>query len=179
MPGRSTQVIHRIPRLDCERPQLLSPGPSRRKCWRLQAGCAHFDGESCLASNVLLLQDLLPHERHVRSQHLKGMGQHVGSVKNSNSQFVTACSLLQDGGRAEVRLSIAPNPSHLEAVGPVVLGLVRAEQARRAARHKRRAAEASQRRPDGGEGTHPIRRTPHLLGQAGNSDQRPEITMTV
>lgn len=31
--------------------------------------------------------------------------------------------------RAEVRMSIAPNPSHLEAVAPVVLGLVRAEQA--------------------------------------------------
>jgi 2-oxoglutarate dehydrogenase complex dehydrogenase (E1) component-like enzyme len=28
------------------------------------------------------------------------------------------------------RLSIAPNPSHLEAVKPVVLGMVRAEQAR-------------------------------------------------
>jgi 2-oxoglutarate dehydrogenase complex dehydrogenase (E1) component-like enzyme len=35
------------------------------------------------------------------------------------------------GGRpaASVRLSIAPNPSHLEAVGPVVMGMVRAEQA--------------------------------------------------
>lgn len=32
--------------------------------------------------------------------------------------------------RHEVRLSIAPNPSHLEAVGPVVLGMVRAEQQR-------------------------------------------------
>jgi 2-oxoglutarate dehydrogenase E1 component len=35
------------------------------------------------------------------------------------------------GGRraASVRLSIAPNPSHLESVGPVVMGMVRAEQA--------------------------------------------------
>ncbi len=32
-------------------------------------------------------------------------------------------------GPREVRLSIAPNPSHLEAVAPVVLGMVRAEQA--------------------------------------------------
>lgn len=29
-----------------------------------------------------------------------------------------------------IRVSIAPNPSHLEAIGPVVLGMVRAEQAR-------------------------------------------------
>ena len=35
---------------------------------------------------------------------------------------------LQAGIAAEVRISIAPNPSHLEAVSPVVLGLVRAEQ---------------------------------------------------
>lgn len=27
-------------------------------------------------------------------------------------------------------MSIAPNPSHLESIGPVVLGMVRAEQAR-------------------------------------------------
>lgn len=31
---------------------------------------------------------------------------------------------------AAVRISIAPNPSHLEYVGPVVLGMVRAEQTR-------------------------------------------------
>ncbi len=30
----------------------------------------------------------------------------------------------------EIRVSIAPNPSHLEAVSPVVLGMVRAEQMR-------------------------------------------------
>ena len=29
-----------------------------------------------------------------------------------------------------IRVSIAPNPSHLEAVSPVVLGMVRAEQMR-------------------------------------------------
>lgn len=172
MPGRSIRVIRRIPRLDCAWSQR---GGSVGACFLI----VHIlMCRSCLASNVLLLQDL-PHGHRVQSQHLKGMGQHVGSVKSSNSQFVTTCSLLQEGGRAEVRVSIAPNPSHLEAVGPVVLGLVRAEQARRAARHKRRAAEASQQRPDGGEGTRPIRRTPHLLGQAGNSDQRLEITMAV
>ena len=31
---------------------------------------------------------------------------------------------------SEIRVSIAPNPSHLEAVSPVVLGMVRAEQMR-------------------------------------------------
>ena len=34
------------------------------------------------------------------------------------------------GGPHRVRVSIAPNPSHLEAVGPVVMGLVRALQTR-------------------------------------------------
>ena len=32
--------------------------------------------------------------------------------------------------RQEIRVSIAPNPSHLEAVNPVVMGLVRAVQTR-------------------------------------------------
>lgn len=41
-------------------------------------------------------------------------------------------------------MSIAPNPSHLEAVAPVVLGLVRAEQARKAAQNKRKAMEFQQ-----------------------------------
>lgn len=36
----------------------------------------------------------------------------------------------EDGGTSPVRLSIAPNPSHLEFIGPVVLGMVRAEQTR-------------------------------------------------
>ena len=40
--------------------------------------------------------------------------------------------LVQDRGPASgpVRLSIAPNPSHLEFIDPVVLGMVRAEQTR-------------------------------------------------
>ena len=40
--------------------------------------------------------------------------------------------MVQEGGKAsgQVRVSIAPNPSHLEFIGPVVLGMVRAEQTR-------------------------------------------------
>ena len=38
---------------------------------------------------------------------------------------------LQGGAdTSTVRVDVAPNPSHLEAIGPVVLGMVRAEQAR-------------------------------------------------
>ena len=36
----------------------------------------------------------------------------------------------EGGGTSPVRVSIAPNPSHLEFIGPVVLGMVRAEQTR-------------------------------------------------
>lgn len=36
----------------------------------------------------------------------------------------------EGGGASPVRVSIAPNPSHLEFIGPVVLGMVRAEQTR-------------------------------------------------
>ncbi len=46
---------------------------------------------------------------------------------------LTSChTLVQEGGKAsgQVRVSIAPNPSHLEFIGPVVLGMVRAEQTR-------------------------------------------------
>jgi len=39
---------------------------------------------------------------------------------------------------ATLQLSIAPNPSHLEAVCPIVLGMVRADQARRRAAGGRR-----------------------------------------
>ena len=39
---------------------------------------------------------------------------------------------------AAVRISIAPNPSHLEYVGPVVLGMVRAEQTRLQDRSRKR-----------------------------------------
>lgn len=40
--------------------------------------------------------------------------------------------VVQEAGEVSgpVRLSIAPNPSHLEFIGPVVLGMVRAEQTR-------------------------------------------------
>lgn len=51
-------------------------------------------------------------------------------------QSRVGCPHTQAGTAAELRISIAPNPSHLEAVAPVVLGLVRAEQARKAARNK-------------------------------------------
>jgi len=45
---------------------------------------------------------------------------------------VSCHTLVQEGGKAsgQVRVSIAPNPSHLEFIGPVVLGMVRAEQTR-------------------------------------------------
>jgi hypothetical protein len=36
----------------------------------------------------------------------------------------------QDNRKHKIRMSIAPNPSHLEAVNPVVMGLVRALQMR-------------------------------------------------
>ena len=36
----------------------------------------------------------------------------------------------QGGEQRQIRISIAPNPSHLEAVDPVVMGLVRALQTR-------------------------------------------------
>ena len=37
---------------------------------------------------------------------------------------------VQGAQARDIRVSIAPNPSHLEAVGPVVMGLVRALQQR-------------------------------------------------
>ena len=45
---------------------------------------------------------------------------------------LTPVSARVQGGAAkrQVRISIAPNPSHLEAVNAVVAGLVRAEQSR-------------------------------------------------
>ena len=49
---------------------------------------------------------------------------HVGDVKYHLGQ---TC-LKQMGEGRELHLSIAPNPSHLEMVNPVVLGLVRALQ---------------------------------------------------
>ena len=47
---------------------------------------------------------------------------------------------VQEGGvpSGPVRVSIAPNPSHLEFIGPVVLGMVRAEQTRLQDRAKER-----------------------------------------
>ena len=49
-----------------------------------------------------------------------------------NKTALNACWILEQegGGTSPVRLSIAPNPSHLEFIGPVVLGMVRAEQTR-------------------------------------------------
>ncbi|KAK9810028.1 hypothetical protein WJX72_003602 [[Myrmecia] bisecta] len=57
---------------------------------------------------------------------------HVGDVKYhlGQSASLTFPRNGDAGGAAEIRLSIAPNPSHLEAVDPVVLGMVRAEQTR-------------------------------------------------
>ena len=37
---------------------------------------------------------------------------------------------MQGSEQRQIRISIAPNPSHLEAVDPVVMGLVRAVQTR-------------------------------------------------
>jgi len=36
----------------------------------------------------------------------------------------------QGSERQDIRISIAPNPSHLEAIDPVVMGMVRASQTR-------------------------------------------------
>jgi hypothetical protein len=70
----------------------------------------------------------------------------VGDVKYHLGQS-GALQVDSPGGARAVQLSIAPNPSHLEAVCPVVLGMVRADQARRAAA----AAAAAAGEPGGGE----------------------------
>jgi len=56
---------------------------------------------------------------------------HVGDVKYHTGQAATLEFPRKNGSSQRVRVSIAPNPSHLEAVAPVVLGMVRAEQTRR------------------------------------------------
>ncbi|DBA67070.1 hypothetical protein WJX79_005030 [Trebouxia sp. C0005] len=57
---------------------------------------------------------------------------HVGDVKYHLGQSASLDFAAEEGGKAsgQVRVSIAPNPSHLEFIGPVVLGMVRAEQTR-------------------------------------------------
>ncbi|KAL3139978.1 hypothetical protein ABBQ38_004265 [Trebouxia sp. C0009 RCD-2024] len=56
---------------------------------------------------------------------------HVGDVKYHMGQSASLQYANEEGGgTSPVRLSIAPNPSHLEFIGPVVLGMVRAEQTR-------------------------------------------------
>ncbi|KAK9823055.1 hypothetical protein WJX81_005034 [Elliptochloris bilobata] len=57
---------------------------------------------------------------------------HVGDVKYHLGRSATLeFPPVEQGQRPpRLRVSIAPNPSHLESIGPVVLGMVRAEQAR-------------------------------------------------
>ncbi|KAK9809577.1 hypothetical protein WJX73_003787 [Symbiochloris irregularis] len=56
---------------------------------------------------------------------------HVGDVKYHLGQSGLLSFPTQGGGPADiVRLNLAPNPSHLEGITPVVMGMVRAEQAR-------------------------------------------------
>jgi hypothetical protein len=62
----------------------------------------------------------------------------TGDVKYHLGQSGTLVSRGPGGEALHTRLSIAPNPSHLEAVDPVVLGMVRAEQERTGAGGRRR-----------------------------------------
>lgn len=52
----------------------------------------------------------------------------VGDVLYHLGSSGTLACPRQDGSTKLVRLSVAPNPSHLEFINPVVLGMVRAEQ---------------------------------------------------
>jgi 2-oxoglutarate dehydrogenase E1 component len=62
----------------------------------------------------------------------------TGDVKYHLGQSGTLESRGPGGELLRTRLSIAPNPSHLEAVDPVVLGMVRAEQGRCGAAGRRK-----------------------------------------
>ena len=60
---------------------------------------------------------------------LSSKGQHEVSRRACSEKCL--CVQAGQGQRPpRLRVSIAPNPSHLESIGPVVLGMVRAEQAR-------------------------------------------------
>lgn len=52
----------------------------------------------------------------------------TGDVKYHLGTSFTRSQTLANGSKKEVTISLLPNPSHLEAVNPVVMGRVRAQQ---------------------------------------------------
>lgn len=52
----------------------------------------------------------------------------MGDVLYHLGQSGSLHCLAEDGSTKAVRLFVAPNPSHLEFINPVILGMVRAEQ---------------------------------------------------
>lgn len=100
-------------------------------------------GQNVANKNVIAVTLSAAPQGHIVKSLLPRLGNSLRSSRSSLLVFYTSltelasgervrmCGWWQNGSSRRVRVSIAPNPSHLEAVAPVVLGMVRAEQTRR------------------------------------------------
>ncbi|KZT69995.1 2-oxoglutarate dehydrogenase, E1 component [Daedalea quercina L-15889] len=78
-----------------------------------------------------LLTDLLQYSSAALFHKIKGgyeIPEDLGASGDVISHLVASPSLEYDGAKAPLRVSLLPNPSHLEAVNPIALGKTRAKQ---------------------------------------------------
>ncbi|KXN83086.1 putative 2-oxoglutarate dehydrogenase E1 component DHKTD1, mitochondrial, partial [Leucoagaricus sp. SymC.cos] len=96
-----------------------------------QGGIQHIVLAMPHRGRLNLLTDLLQYSPTALFHKIKGgseLPEELGAEGDVLSHLVSSPSLVYEGAQNSVKVSLLPNPSHLEAVNPIALGKTRAKQ---------------------------------------------------